>query len=583
MRVLVINTRARYNILCQRIAAEGNTVYSYTPEVDQQKLYTNYAKKHDFVFVDKFPADIDLVILTELKYARVADALRRKGIPVFGASEAATKIELDRGIGKRLMRAIGIDIPESFTGKVKDAIEYVQRHKQSYVVKPHENLPTFKTYVPYNYEDSLVSLYNLQRERGVNYPVTVERYIDGIEVGVETFFNGEDFLRPVNISFEHKKSEEEDSGTLIGESGTTMYWEFENEDLFLATLARAKSFLVETGYRGDVAIGLMYSPQEDRLYGLEWTCFDDQTEVLTDDGWVSYDKLTLDHLVYALNMRTGASELKPIKNIFKREYDGYMISIEGKDICLHVTPEHKLIVNNGNGLEFKRAADIVDGDRIVACGRWKYVPAGVTSYDVAQKFKIKRYNYKGMIWDIEVADLHTVFVRRNGKSAFTSNCRIGMPEFLIQLSNMDDITHAIYRIASGDASFLYLDIDDVFLNGVWYYLAGHPFVKGQDLQAITGFPVHNLDPEDNYIYPVSVEWMPEFNKYITTNTEVLVATGAGSTMREAIAQSYERIREIQVMHGYFRQDIGSAIWQKSIPTLYNAGYVSYDKYVRSVL
>ncbi|MCX6760730.1 MAG: phosphoribosylamine--glycine ligase, partial [Candidatus Nealsonbacteria bacterium] len=90
----------------------------------------------------------------------------------------------------------------------------------------------------------------------------------GVEVAVGAFFNGEDFIYPVNINFEHKKLFPGDIGPYTGEMGTLMFWSPSNE-IFRSTLLKIKSELAKSGYVGYIDINCIANAKG--IYPLEFT------------------------------------------------------------------------------------------------------------------------------------------------------------------------------------------------------------------------------------------------------------------------------------------------------------------------
>ncbi len=88
-------------------------------------------------------------------------------------------------------------------------------------------------------------------------------------------------------------------------------------------------------------------------------CFDDQTEILTLEGWKRFEDLAENEIVATLNP-DGMLEYHPIIARQKRWYEGEMIAIKGTSIDLLVTPEHQLYVRRQNRLDFEllKAEDV---------------------------------------------------------------------------------------------------------------------------------------------------------------------------------------------------------------------------------
>ncbi len=51
----------------------------------------------------------------------------------------------------------------------------------------------------------------------------------GVEVAVGAFFNGKEFVYPLNVNFEHKKLFPGNIGPSTGEMGTAMFWSGPNK------------------------------------------------------------------------------------------------------------------------------------------------------------------------------------------------------------------------------------------------------------------------------------------------------------------------------------------------------------------
>ena len=96
----------------------------------------------------------------------------------------------------------------------------------------------------------------------------LQKYINGVEVAVGAFFNGKDFIYPININFEHKRVFPGDIGPFSGEMGTLMYWSAPNT-LFKATLEKMLQPLRESGYVGYIDLNCIVNGRG--IYPLEFT------------------------------------------------------------------------------------------------------------------------------------------------------------------------------------------------------------------------------------------------------------------------------------------------------------------------
>ena len=89
-------------------------------------------------------------------------------------------------------------------------------------------------------------------------PVHLQQKVDGVEVAVGRYFNGNDWVGPININFEHKPLCNGDIGPLTAEMGT-LAWYDDDETLpiYQETLAKLKPFLQRINYKGDIDINCM--------------------------------------------------------------------------------------------------------------------------------------------------------------------------------------------------------------------------------------------------------------------------------------------------------------------------------------
>lgn len=79
-------------------------------------------------------------------------------------------------------------------------------------------------------------------------------------------------------------------------------------------------------------------------------CFDEETELLTIDGWKSRSEIRNTDLVATMNRVTLRVEYHPIDRKFEYDYDGEMCHFESSAMDHLVTPNHKMIYVSGTGV-----------------------------------------------------------------------------------------------------------------------------------------------------------------------------------------------------------------------------------------
>lgn len=84
------------------------------------------------------------------------------------------------------------------------------------------------------------------------------------------------------------------------------------------------------------------------LFNAQLLCLDTETEILTDQGWVRYNEMTLNHKV-ANWSTTGKVFFKEPTQIVVRPLDSseHMVSIESRTINLRVTNTHRMLIRSG--------------------------------------------------------------------------------------------------------------------------------------------------------------------------------------------------------------------------------------------
>lgn len=75
-------------------------------------------------------------------------------------------------------------------------------------------------------------------------------------------------------------------------------------------------------------------------------CHDDQTEVMTKDGWKKWSDVTLEDEFLSMNPETNIAEYVKALQIVNKEYNGSMYKYKSRNANFCVTPDHKMYFSN---------------------------------------------------------------------------------------------------------------------------------------------------------------------------------------------------------------------------------------------
>ena len=273
MKFLFVSYDALIGDLAWQVIKEGHEVkYSIKNPID-----------HDvgagFIpMVDDWRAEVDwadIVIFDDvLGMGTEAKKLRDAGKPVVGGTPYTDMLEDDRSFGQEELKKHGISIiPYKHFESFDDALTFVRENPSRYVIKPSGEAQNLKGLLFIGEEedgsDVIQVLEDYQQAWSEKIPsFQLQRRVEGVEVAVGAFFNGNEFAFPININFEHKKLFPGDLGPSTGEMGTAMFWTGPNR-LFNLTLKKLEKRLAEENYVGYIDLNCIVSGNH--LYPLEFT------------------------------------------------------------------------------------------------------------------------------------------------------------------------------------------------------------------------------------------------------------------------------------------------------------------------
>lgn len=254
MRVLFVSGELTAGNLALELLLEGNDVRLYIDHPTQRSCLDGFITK-----TCDWKAELDwvgkegLIVFDDVGYGETQDQLRRDGFRVVGGSAGGDRLELDRAFAQQLFSDCGMEIEPIFNFDSADAaIRFIQAKSGTWVVKQNDH-QSHLNYVGVleDGSDVIGVLANYSRH-GIG-DLSLQRKMSGVEIGVGRYFNGRDWVGPIELNLEHKGLMNQELGPKTGEMGTLM-WFSETSRLFDATLDRLKGYLAEVDFRGNIDI-----------------------------------------------------------------------------------------------------------------------------------------------------------------------------------------------------------------------------------------------------------------------------------------------------------------------------------------
>jgi phosphoribosylamine--glycine ligase len=249
------------------IEAESDTEIGdgFVPKTDEWRSEVDWA---DVVVFD------DIWVGNEVGTGALAEELRAEGKAVVGGTPNTDALEDDRGYAMEMLEDHGVNTLDhrEFTD-FDAAITHIQEHPGPYVVKPLGEVQNVKRLLYVGSEDDGSDVVDVLRayKKAWGHRMKgfqLQRRVEGVEVAICGFFNGERFVEPVNFNFEHKRLFPGNIGPSTGEMGTSMFWGGRNR-LFEETLGKLEGWLAEEGYVGSIDLNCIVNSTG--IYPLEFT------------------------------------------------------------------------------------------------------------------------------------------------------------------------------------------------------------------------------------------------------------------------------------------------------------------------
>jgi len=272
-KFLFVSLDALISDIAWQVIKEGHEAKYFIDCPTERSIGDGFVSKTDDWRKDADWADV-IVFDDVLGQGTIAQKLRQEGKLVVGGTPYTDMLEDDRGFGQDELKKAGVTtIPSWNFTSFDDAINFVQEHPGKYVIKPSGEAQNIKQLLFVGEEDDgkdvIQVLEHYKKAWSERIKVfQLQKKISGVEVAVGAFFNGKEFIYPINVNFEHKKLFPGNIGPSTGEMGTSMFWSMPNK-IFNATLKKMEPKLREEGYIGYIDINCIVNSYG--IYPLEFT------------------------------------------------------------------------------------------------------------------------------------------------------------------------------------------------------------------------------------------------------------------------------------------------------------------------
>jgi phosphoribosylamine---glycine ligase len=234
--------------------------------------------------------DIELVVIGPEAplVAGVADALRPRGIAVFGPGKAAAALEGSKTFAKRVMEAAGVPTGRStLATNLADVEQAIEELGAPYVIKA-DGLAAGKGVLVTEDRDAALAHATHYLQQG---PVLVEEFLEGQEVSLFLISDGSNVL-PLSPAQDYKRLRDGDEGPNTGGMGaySPLPWladEFGSEEAFVdevietIALPTVRQLAEEqTPFIGLLYAGLIITPRGIRVIEFNARFGDPETQVV---------------------------------------------------------------------------------------------------------------------------------------------------------------------------------------------------------------------------------------------------------------------------------------------------------------
>jgi len=272
VKFLFVSLEALSIDLAYKLTQEGNEIKFFIQSQTEKDVGDGFVEKVNSW--NEYVEWADVVIFDDIGFGRIADKLRLEGKKIVGGSSYTDRLENEREFGQQELIKAGVStLPSWNFSDFDEAIKFVQGNRGRFVIKPSGKAQNEKELLFVGQEEDgndvidVLTHYKKSWSNKIRI-FQIQKYAAGVEIAVGAFFNGTEFVTPINVNFEHKRLFPGDIGPSTGEMGTAMFWKQKNK-IFELTLEKLKEKLQEARYVGYIDINCIADSKA--IYPLEFT------------------------------------------------------------------------------------------------------------------------------------------------------------------------------------------------------------------------------------------------------------------------------------------------------------------------
>lgn len=276
MKILFISYDASGADIAWRLQQEGHQIKFFIKSKELESCYDGIIRQK----IKNWKSELNwvgkkgLIIFDFSGFGKIQDKLRKAGYQVVGGSEIGDLLENNRNFGQRIFSQVGMEVAFSRTfNNIDSAINFIKRHPTCWVIKQNGQLRKTLNYVgKMESGQDAISILNFYRENlpknQINFDL--QKRVHGVEIGVGRYFNGENWVGPIEFNIEHKSLFPGNLGPNTNEMGTVMWYDDDEDNpIYQATVAKMKNYLQRINFVGDFEINCIVNSEV--IYPLEAT------------------------------------------------------------------------------------------------------------------------------------------------------------------------------------------------------------------------------------------------------------------------------------------------------------------------